>query len=89
MIIELMLEEEVGIWGYSSWKKKRYGKILERSGAWRGRVYMHVIKQAANKAWDSCYGIIRAGGRHLGINPLISLKLWRTIDMEKLLYGCE
>ena len=50
---------------------------------------MHVIKQAAVKAWDSCHGIIRTGGRHLGINPLISLKLWRTIGMEKLLYGCE
>ena len=50
---------------------------------------MHVIKQAAVKAWDSCHGIIRTGGRHLGINPRISLNFWRTIGMEKLLYGCE
>ena len=50
---------------------------------------MHVIKQAVTKAWDSRYGIIRTGGRHLGINSLIPLKLWTTIGMEKLLYGCE
>ena len=36
---------------------------------------MHVIKQEETKVWDSCYGIIRPGDRHLGINPLISLKI--------------
>ena len=40
MITELMLEEEVAIWGYSNLKKKRRRKILKRFGAWRKRVCM-------------------------------------------------
>ena len=54
-----------------------------------GGTCIHVIKQAVTKAWDSCHGIIRAASRHQGINPLKSMKLLRTIGMEKLLYGCE
>ena len=48
---------------------------------------MHVIKEVVTKACrDFCYGIIRRGGRHGGLNTLISLKLWKTIGMERLLY---
>ena len=32
---------------------------------------------------------MKAGGRELGLNPLVSLKLWKVIALPSVLYGCE
>ena len=41
------------------------------------------------KVWRSCGTIMKAGGRELGLNPLVSLKLWKVIALPSMLYGCE
>ena len=41
------------------------------------------------KVWRSCGAIMKAGGRELGLNPLVSLKLWKVIALPSMLYGCE
>ncbi len=49
----------------------------------------HVVDNSIAKVWRSCGTIMKAGGRQLGLNPLVSLKLWKIIALPSMLYGCE
>ena len=49
----------------------------------------HIVDNSIAKVWRSCGTIMKAGGRELGLNPLVSLKLWKVIALPSMLYGCE
>ena len=49
----------------------------------------HIVDNSIAKVWRSCGTIMKAGGRELGLNPLVSLKLWKVIALPSMLYGCK
>ena len=49
----------------------------------------HIVDKCVAKVWRSCGTIMKTGGRHLGLNPIVSLKLWKSIALPSMLYGCE
>ena len=42
----------------------------------------HIVNNSIAKVWRSCGTIMKAAGRELGLNPLVSLKLWKVIALH-------
>ena len=53
------------------------------------KVQKMFVDNNIEKVWRSCGTIMKAGGRELRLNPLVSLILWKVIALRSMLYGCK
>jgi hypothetical protein len=66
----------------------RHGKAWRKCGVLKNPKSACILLTRA-KLWSSCGTIMKLGGKSFGLNPLVSLKLWKSITLPSMLYGCE